>query len=225
VRSAALKKLLFLFLSLVLAFFLKESSFQKTIIDTGFNPDINGFRFSNSPAYTGWPFGVCLGMSYLALDYWHEGRPIENGYSIRIAGKQFTFNSLSIRILFKHITGLSPNVFKILSDQPSITNEERNFLEYNKLKNQMVATGDPAPLLLSSDKSGHVVVAYKLKDAANKHLVYVYDPNDEYGSRKERYIGLTPTGVGRLSLSFQSGKIRYERMAVLPYAAERFSEN
>lgn len=43
---------------------------------TAFKPEEHGFKFYNYFTLLGIPYGLCGGMCYAALDYWHAGIPI-----------------------------------------------------------------------------------------------------------------------------------------------------
>jgi hypothetical protein len=193
--------------------------------DQGFLPSRHGFAFTNSwpsqPAVVvNTPFGninignaaagLCGGMVYAALDYWHAGRlppprqptPADPlyGYIVRRlidswhvpagVAQYYQWMNLpdadsGVDVLGRRVISVRGVVSRTVADQwPQIAAD--------------LARGIPAPLGLVTVASAnpadlrrnHQVVAYDYQAAAGEFTVRVYDPNS--GQRDDVFIRFTP---------------------------------
>ncbi|MBM3187359.1 MAG: hypothetical protein FJZ90_01395 [Chloroflexi bacterium] len=188
------------------------------LVRTGFRAEDNGFRFVNyydfafefdlpliGPIDLGQViYGLCGGMCYAALDYFHAGLPV-----LEVSSQPEIGTALYAYLWARQLRSLSLPVvpLKIMEwmlrgddDVAHLTAKH----EFSRVESR-VARGNPAVICviraggLTNPTLNHqvVVVGYDLKEATGDLTLYLYDPN--YPGR-ETQIGMRlPSRRGQLT--------------------------
>lgn len=169
-----------------------------TSLSTAFNPNTHGFKFTNSFSFeirqrlpligevnlADIVIGLCGGMCFTSLDYFHAGVPVPSIDAIPAVGSR-----LHNQLIFKQIQSLIPphGVIKVLS----WTSEGDDFVwrhtagrEFGKLRTRL-GRGEPAVLALiradegEDPKRNHQVVGHDIEfdEDAGDVAIGIYDPN------------------------------------------------
>ncbi|CAN93643.1 N-terminal domain intergin-like repeats and c-terminal-cell wall-associated hydrolase domain [Sorangium cellulosum So ce56] len=163
----------------------------KPAVRTSFAPTRHGFRFANGfPNVTiaGINFGfqgLCGGMSWAALDYFHASEHTPD----QTTKPDVNADPLGIFIMSRHIQA-SLNSSNVGHWMPMLLNPDDNAVrhwsthdEWKKLKASLDA-GAPIPIGLAKflDAFGsHVVVATGYQEGKGDFTIYCYDPNEVNG--------------------------------------------
>ena len=156
-----------------------KDNVEVALFKTDFDPVVHGFHFKN------WGYCIpvdsfcishCLGMSYAALDYYHNGIPIPpdkesppSDIVARLLIDAYQYGMLSSAILENAI-----NILQIYATDESTLLK----LHYGILCEHL-AEKEPTVILLApaGTGSGHAVVVYKIVENENEKRIYVYDSN------------------------------------------------
>lgn len=207
---------------------------------TGFEPRIHGFRFGNAfafPLAIKLPLlpavrlgrlllGLCGGMCYAALDYWHASRPVPALQAPPLRGSR-----LHRYLVRRQLATMTPKALVhmglwMVRRDPAVARltAER---ELPKLRKRLDG-GEPAVLLLvraggwSNPTHNHQVVAtgYLLDQRLGNVTVSLYDPNYPHTPSDVRIAMSLPTATHPGALAQSTGE-PLRGFFVLPYTPRR----
>ena len=156
----------------------------QSIINTGFQPGVDDWEFTNYGSYAA-SGGHCAGQSISAMWYYYEkklkGAPqLFHAYDtiLKSDGTKDTVwydNKYGYRLASTLQKNLQWNgkLYKILEKVETTPNF--HFLSWRAFAATMLLTGEPQFVGLTSDKGGHAIIAYKISLTENK--LFVADPN------------------------------------------------
>jgi hypothetical protein len=209
-------------------FWIAEGEPSMDVIRSNFNPLVNGFKFVNyfqvpSSISLNVPFihlnsislpnivyGLCGGMCYSALDYYHAGKSIPGDSTIPISGSPI-YQYLLARQLNSLDHGTIEKVMLWMLMEDEDLDEKMAQTEIPALRASLDG-GNPAVLVLIRVKGlndpshNHQVMAvgYDFDSGTNAMMIYLYDPNHP-GEEPSLSLNLSNPAAG-LNLTQSTGE-------------------
>lgn len=157
-------------------------------VSSSFDPAARGFHFINDFPDGSWTFGalhfstngLCGGVSFTALDYYHASRSIPTGSTVPSAASNPLGQYINARQQQSVVTNLSSWMTQVLNPDDKALNFWSTHDEWTKLK-AAIDAGQPVAVGLGvyfTNGTSHQVVACGYREGAGERWIVTYDPNN-----------------------------------------------
>ncbi|MFT3776245.1 MAG: hypothetical protein QM820_63685 [Minicystis sp.] len=157
-------------------------------VNSAFDPAVRGFHFTNNFPDGSWTIGalhfstngLCGGMSFTALDYFHANRAVPTTSAVPSAVGDPLGGYINARQQESVMTNLSSWMTQVLNPDDHALEFWSTHDEWVKLK-AAIDAGQPVPIGLGvylQGGNGHQVVACGYREGKRERWILTYDPNN-----------------------------------------------